>query len=64
MLDGLKAKGLGDVPVVAGGIIPPTDAEALKKAGLATVFTPKDYDLTAIIAEIVEIVDAAWREAA
>ncbi|HUT47917.1 MAG TPA: protein meaA [Alphaproteobacteria bacterium] len=64
VLVGLAAEGLTDVPVVAGGIIPPADAEALKAAGLTAVFTPKDYDLTAIIADIVEIVDRAQREAA
>jgi len=64
VLVGLASEGLTDVPVVAGGIIPPADAEALKQAGLAAVFTPKDYDLTAIIADIVEIVDRAQREAA
>jgi (2R)-ethylmalonyl-CoA mutase len=64
VLKGLAAQGLTDIPVVAGGIIPPADAEALKQAGLAAVFTPKDYDLTAIIADIVDIVDRAQREAA
>ena len=64
VLVGLASEGLTDIPVVAGGIIPPADAEALKAAGLAAVFTPKDYDLTAIIADIVEIVDRAQREAA
>jgi (2R)-ethylmalonyl-CoA mutase len=64
VLVGLASEGLTDIPVVAGGIIPPADAEALKQAGLAAVFTPKDYDLTAIIADIVEIVDQAQREAA
>ena len=43
---------------------PPADAAKLKKAGIAAIYTPKDYDLTAIIADIVEIVDRAWREAA
>ena len=60
----LQALGLTDVPVVAGGIIPPEDAEALKAAGVAAVYTPKDYDLTAIIADIVEIVDRNSQEAA
>ncbi len=59
----MQALGLTDVPVVAGGIIPPEDAEALKAAGVAAVYTPKDYDLTAIIADIVEIVDRNSREA-
>jgi len=60
----MKAQGLADVPVIAGGIIPPADAKILKKAGVAAIYTPKDYDLTAIIADVVEIVDKAVREAA
>jgi len=60
----MQALGLTGVPVVAGGIIPPEDAEALKAAGVAAVYTPKDYDLTAIIADIVEIVDRNSRRAA
>ncbi len=56
--------GLGDVPVVVGGIIPPADAEALKSAGVAAVYTPKDFDLTAIMGEIVDIVERGTREAA
>ena len=52
----MKAAGLGGVPVVVGGIIPPEDAEALKKAGVAAVYTPKDYDLTATLTDLVEIV--------
>lgn len=60
----LAAEGLGDVPVVVGGIIPPADAEALKAAGVAAVYTPKDFDLTAIVSEIVEIVERGTREAA
>ena len=43
---GCETAGLGDVPVVVGGIIPPDDAEALIKAGVARVYTPKDFDLT------------------
>jgi (2R)-ethylmalonyl-CoA mutase len=60
----LAEHGLGDVPVVIGGIIPPEDAESLKAAGVAAVYTPKDYDLTGILADIVEIVDKGSREAA
>jgi (2R)-ethylmalonyl-CoA mutase len=60
----LAALGLAQVPVVAGGIIPPEDAATLKTAGVAAVYTPKDYDLTAILADIVEIVDRAHQEAA
>ena len=64
MLERMTRAGLGDVPVVVGGIIPPEDAEALKKAGVAAIYTPKDYDLTAIMADIVEIVERAGQKAA
>ncbi len=60
----LREQGLGDVPVVAGGIIPPEDAATLKSAGVSAVYTPKDYDLTAIMADIVDIVERESREAA
>jgi (2R)-ethylmalonyl-CoA mutase len=49
----LKAAGLADIKIVAGGIIPPQDEAALKAAGIAAVFSPKDYDLNAIMLEIV-----------
>jgi ethylmalonyl-CoA mutase len=64
VLAGLRAAGIGDVPVVVGGIIPPADAEALIKTGVARVYTPKDFDLTQIMRDIVVVVDAAWKEAA
>src|SRR3546814_9197679 len=57
VLERMENAGIGRVPVVAGGIIPPEDAAALKAAGVAAVYTPKDYDLTAILADIVDIVD-------
>jgi (2R)-ethylmalonyl-CoA mutase len=52
----LKASGLDDVPVVVGGIIPPEDARALKALGVAAVYTPKDFQLTEIMADVVRIV--------
>jgi (2R)-ethylmalonyl-CoA mutase len=64
VLAGLRAAGIGDVPVVVGGIIPPADAEALIKAGVARVYTPKDFDLTQIMRDIVSVADTAWKEAA
>jgi (2R)-ethylmalonyl-CoA mutase len=51
----LKESGLSDVKVIAGGIIPPEDEAALKSAGVSAVFSPKDYDLNAIMHEIVEL---------
>jgi (2R)-ethylmalonyl-CoA mutase len=58
VLDGLRAAGV-DVPVVVGGIIPAEDAEILRAAGVARVFTPKDFELTDIIDEFVNVVRAA-----
>ncbi len=52
----MKAAGLDDVPVVVGGIIPTEDAEALKDMGVAAVYTPKDFQITDIMADIVRIV--------
>jgi len=51
----LKAAGLSDVKVVAGGIIPPEDEARLKASGVAAVYSPKDYDLNAIMRGIVEL---------
>jgi (2R)-ethylmalonyl-CoA mutase len=45
-----------EVPVVAGGIIPPADAKRLTDAGVAGVYTPKDFDINRIMGEIVELV--------
>jgi (2R)-ethylmalonyl-CoA mutase len=53
----LKDAGLKDVKVVAGGIIPPEDEAVLKSAGVVAVFSPKDYDLNAIMHEIVVLAD-------
>jgi (2R)-ethylmalonyl-CoA mutase len=53
----MKTAGLDGVPVVVGGIIPPEDAQALQQAGVAAVFTPKDFELNRIMADIVRIVD-------
>ena len=64
VLKGMREAGIGDVPVVVGGIIPPADAEALIAAGVARVYTPKDFDLTQIMRDVVAVVDGAWKEAA
>jgi len=54
-----------EAPVVAGGIIPPADAERLREAGVDGVYTPKDFDLNRIMGEIVELVaDRAQAHAA
>ena len=59
VLKGLREAGAGDVPVVVGGIIPDADAARLRAAGVARVFTPKDFELTQIMAAVVEVVRAA-----
>ncbi|MEV0681912.1 methylmalonyl-CoA mutase family protein [Actinosynnema sp. NPDC050436] len=59
VVDGLRAAGAGDVPVVVGGIVPPDDADQLRQRGVARVFTPKDYELTQIMDEIVSVVREA-----
>ncbi|MCB9577671.1 MAG: protein meaA [Polyangiaceae bacterium] len=45
------------VPVVVGGIIPETDAAELRAAGVAAVYTPKDYEIARVLSELVEIVE-------
>jgi (2R)-ethylmalonyl-CoA mutase len=51
----LRERGV-DAPVVVGGIIPDADVEPLRAAGVAAVYTPKDFDLTAIMKDIVALV--------
>lgn len=56
VMDRMRAAKLDDVPVVVGGIIPPEDEELLKKAGVAAVYTPKDFQLNDIMSDIVLLV--------
>ncbi|HEX9766953.1 MAG TPA: protein meaA [Nitriliruptorales bacterium] len=55
VVNGLRGQGV-DIPVVAGGIIPPDDAERLREAGVAAVFTPADYELSDVLASVAELV--------
>jgi len=57
----MKAAGL-DVPVVVGGIIPPEDESALKKDGVAAVYTPKDFELNRIMSDLCRIVEGSADE--
>ncbi|NIJ10891.1 (2R)-ethylmalonyl-CoA mutase [Saccharomonospora amisosensis] len=59
VVSGLAAAGAGDIPVIVGGIIPAEDAVSLRERGVARVFTPKDYELTEIMDEIVTVVREA-----
>lgn len=56
VLDGLRDAGVGDVPVVLGGTVPPADEPALAELGVRAVFgsgTP----LHRIITRIAELLD-------
>ncbi len=59
VLRGLRDAGLDDVPVVVGGIIPEDDARRLRELGVARVFTPKDFGLTDIMGQVVDVVREA-----
>ena len=54
--DVIGALGDARIPVVVGGIIPEGDVAALEAAGVAAVYTPKDFELTRILRDIVGIV--------
>ncbi|WP_298850566.1 protein meaA [uncultured Ruegeria sp.] len=57
VLERLRKAGLAHVPVVVGGIIPDEDAEKMKTMGVAKVYTPKNFELNAIMGDIVTLVD-------
>ena len=57
VMERMRKEGLDDVPLVVGGIIPPDDAKTLKAFGVAAVYTPKDFQLNDIMADIVRLVD-------
>jgi (2R)-ethylmalonyl-CoA mutase len=57
VMDRMRKEGLDDVPVVVGGIIPPDDAKTLKAFGVAAVYTPKDFQLNDIMADIVRLIE-------
>jgi len=59
VLEGLREAGLDDVPVIVGGIIPDSDGRRLREAGVAAVYTPKDFGLTEIMGGIVDQIRAA-----
>ena len=56
VLAALRDAGGGDIPVVVGGIIPEGDVAGLRAAGVAAVYTPKDFELTRILRDVVGIV--------
>ena len=60
----MREEGLDDVPVIVGGIIPPEDESVLRKEGVAAVYTPKNFELNTIMADIVRIVEKGAAKAA
>jgi (2R)-ethylmalonyl-CoA mutase len=56
VIEALREAGAGDVPVVVGGIIPEADAARLREAGVAAVYTPKDWNLNQMMRDIVHLV--------
>ncbi len=59
VLDGLRAAGREDLPVIVGGIIPESDGKRLEELGVAAVYTPKDFGLTGIMGGIVDVIRTA-----
>ncbi len=53
----LKDRGLSNVPLVVGGIIPPADEKILRDEGVAAVYTPKNYDLNVIMTDLAHIIE-------
>ena len=58
LMQRLQAENLTHIPVIAGGIIPDQDAESLRGMGVSRVYTPKDFELNKIMADIVTLVDS------
>jgi (2R)-ethylmalonyl-CoA mutase len=63
LMERMRKEGLGDIPVVVGGIIPPEDEVKLKSFGVAAVYTPKDFQLNDIMADIVRLVEGQEKAA-
>jgi len=56
VLEELRSRDLENVPVIAGGIIPPADGEKLRALGVRAVYTPKDFSLNAIMGDMVDVI--------
>jgi (2R)-ethylmalonyl-CoA mutase len=56
VLQELRLRDLANVPVIAGGIIPPEDAEKLTSLGVRAVYTPKDFNLNTIMEDMVNVI--------
>ncbi|MCR9194281.1 MAG: methylmalonyl-CoA mutase family protein [Hyphomonas sp.] len=56
----MQKAGLDQTPLVVGGIIPFEDEQALRQMGVRRVYTPKDFQITGIMEDVVDVVEAAW----
>ncbi len=63
VMERMRKEGMTDIPLIVGGIIPPEDERTLKSFGVAAVYTPKDFQLNDIMADIVRLVDGVPRAA-
>jgi len=59
VVEGLRAAAMTDVPVIVGGIIPPVDADRLLAAGVARVYTPKDFEITKVLHGVLDAIEDA-----
>ncbi|MEM6617145.1 MAG: protein meaA [Pseudomonadota bacterium] len=64
IMDRMRRDGIDDIPVIVGGIIPPEDEKTLLASGVAAVYTPKDFQINDIMADIVRIVGEEYEKAA
>ena len=58
----MRDAGIGHIPLVVGGIIPPEDELVLKQVGVSRVYTPKDYKLNEIMSDVVKLVEKSASE--
>lgn len=56
----MRKAGMDSVPLVVGGIIPHEDEQSLRQMGVRRVYTPKDFKITQIMDDVVDVVEAAW----
>ena len=64
VVDRMQKAGMDHIPIVVGGIVPPEDEAILRKAGVAAVYTPKNFDMNRIMADVVRIVAEAKQKVA
>jgi (2R)-ethylmalonyl-CoA mutase len=60
VIKNMRKRGISDVPVILGGIIPHKDIPAMYEAGVKKVYTPSDFDLNKIMMEIADLVDETY----